>query len=245
MSILTNYLLREIDEAQQRSMRELFDAWDREIEAQSKALIDLQKRQAEQAAQDAALAQAVSVYINGLFSQAQGGRDVSDAVPADVRVESSSLGGTSVSELSALISAANTVDDAVVDKAQRSAAWALSHSFVPHPSDLASILNKVGVDEPWAQAFQELGTKIDQLSESHFKNPQLQIHIGAQKLHAVGETVRMLEQYTPDRTLRLVGNPQSLLDLPGKIGAPAASSSSPSPKMGSKGFNKMLDGLFS
>ena len=245
MSILTNYLIREIDEAQQKSMEALFRGWEQEIEAHQKALEEAHRKAMEQQAQDAALSASIAVYIQGLYEQAQGGRDVSGSVPTDIRVASTTIAGPSMAELNALISASGTVDDAVVDQAQRSAAWAVSHSMVPHPGDLGAILTRVGVDEAWAERFNELGAKLDQLGDAHFKNPQLQVHIGAQRLHAVGETVRLLNEYTPDRTLRLVGNPTSLLDLPGKVGAPSASAQSPGAKMGASRFNKMLDGLFS
>lgn len=241
MSTSMQNLLREIDEAQARSMQLLLEGWQREIEAHEKTLLEARRKLAEKQAEDAAIASSVAAYLQGLVEQARSGDDVT-AIPLDVRVASASISAPSASALNALISEVQSADDPVAAKAQQSAAWAVSHGFVPHPGDLSTILRSTGVDEAWAQRFEHNAAQLDRLEPST-RIPQLQVIHAAARLELVRDTVRLLDGYTPERTVRMIGNPQSLLELPGKIGAPAAASGA-SPRMGRAAFDRMLNSLF-
>jgi hypothetical protein len=247
-SSITN-MLREIDEAQARSMELLLQGWQREIEAHEHTLVEARRRAVEQQAQDAAISSALASFLNGLVDQAKSGDDVTASIPTGFRVASESICAPSASAISALISEVAAADDPVAAEAQRSAAWAVSNGFVPHPGDLATIMRSTGIDDAWAQRFEHNGKQLEQL-EPTVKNPQLSVFIAATRLDIVKDTVRLLDAYTPERTLKLVGNPQSLLETPGKVGSPSASSGlsggggAANPRMGRGAFNRMLDGLF-
>lgn len=197
-------------EAQAASMRRLFDAWDKEIEASYQALLKENQKKNEQAARDGALAASIEVYLQGLLSQAQTGDDVTTSIPTGIRVASSLTSGPSSSALAALADAVSEADDLVIDPAQRSAAWAVGNGFMPHPSDLASILDRLGLDAEWSGRFAEVGDKLDRADRTFGPHPQLKAESGQQKLSALGELKGLLEGYGPDRLFRLVSDPKSL-----------------------------------
>jgi hypothetical protein len=199
-------------EAQSESMRRLFEAWDKEIEAHAKALIEENQRKAEQAAHEAAIASSLEVYLRGLLYQAQTGDDVSLSIPTGIRVASSIAGGPSIDSLAALAEAVSEADD-TIDPSQRSAAWALGHGYMPHPSDLSAILGRLAIDGDWADRFAELGAKIDQADQSAKGLVQLQVNAGQTKLSALDEQVRLLDAYGSNRLFRLVADPRSLQAL--------------------------------
>lgn len=231
-----------IEDAQRQSMERLLRAWDEEIEAAKLAHLEIVRRQAREDAEAACLAQAVAASLEGLLEQAEGGADEAAAtIPEGVRVASTVVGGPSIAALSALISEVHEADRSV-HAAQRSAAWALGHQYIPHPGDLAEILGQLGVDAPWAARFRENGNKLDALGAEAFRNPQLQAFTGAQRLDLLRDTVRLLDAYSPDRTLRLVARPGSLLELPGRVGAPPAAAAGD--RTPSKRLNRILDSLF-
>lgn len=197
-------------EAQAESMRRLFDAWDKEIEASYKALLEENQKKNEQAARDAALAASVEVYLQGLLSQAQTGDDVTTSIPTGIRVASALTAGPSSAELSALADAVSEADDLVIDPAQKSAAWAVGHGFMPHASDLAAILDQLGMDPEWSERFTQVGEKLDRADRMFGPHPRLKAASGEQKLSALAELKSLLDGYGADRLLRLVADPRSL-----------------------------------
>lgn len=249
---LENYLLFEIEQGHARNMEALFRGWDEEIAAAAKALEEQKKKALEQQNIDAAQAAWIGQVIQGLVSQAaSGGGDVSISIPGNLGVEGL-IGGTSVAELNALIG-----EIEVIDNAQTGAIDSLLKGTVPKDRDIADLFgalkselsHRTGDHGPavdnlgaWEQVFRANDAQLAALGKP-LGDPQMQIYIGAQRLEIVHHSVKLLEAHKPDRTLRLIGNPKSLLEDPSKIGAPPSIERGVAPKMGAEGFNRMLNNL--
>src|SRR5205814_8579247 len=101
-------------------------AWDEEIKRGFKELEEVNQKKLQEAAEEAAIAQSVAASLEGLISQARSGDDVIvEAIPVDVRVASTLVGGPSVAALNTLIAEISSSDH-ISDRSQRSAAWALT-----------------------------------------------------------------------------------------------------------------------
>jgi hypothetical protein len=256
MTRLSNYLLHEIAEAQSRSMERLLEGWDKEIEAAAKALEDARKKQLALEAQGAAQAVWIAQIVQGLISQASSGDDVTCSIPGNVGVEGLIGAGTSVDELNAVISEVDSADDRTL-AAQKNAVVALKSGVVPAAVDIADIFGTLKVDlsarsgdrraidalAEWEGRFRDIESQVQRLARPAQGDPQLQIWLGAQRLELARENVKLLEAHRPDRTLRLVANPKSLLDDPSRISAPPEIERGTAPKMGRDNFNAMLDRL--
>ncbi len=249
---LENYLLYEIEAGHARNMEALFRGWDEEIAAAAKALEDQKKKHLAQDVVGAAQAAWIGQLIQGLVSQAasSGRDDISVSIPGNLGVEGL-IGGTSVSELNSLIAEIETIDNA-----QTGAIDALRNGTVPKDRDVADLFGALKVElssrtgdhgaaidnlGAWEQVFRAHDAQLANLGRP--ADPQMQIYVGAQRLEIVHASVKLLEAHRPDRTLRLIGNPKSLLEDPSKIGAPPSIERGIAPKMGREGFNRMLNSL--
>lgn len=151
MNVLGLAVWREIQEAEAKAMERLLQAWDREIEARWEMLEAAQRtkvqdaveraaradsesgrrlrdataeaRRDAEAANDAAIAQAVEAHLRGLVAKAAAGDDVGPSIPSGVRC-AGPLGGTSPAEIAALAAEARVADEPAYAKAAALAAEA-------------------------------------------------------------------------------------------------------------------------
>lgn len=240
-------------------MELLLRGWDQEIQAANRALEEAQKKRLAAEAQGAAQAAWLSTVIQGLTSQAAGSPvEISASIPGNIGVEGLIGAGTSVDELSAIISQVGSEDDRVLG-AQKSAVGALLGGVVPKAGDLADIFSALKTDlasknrrsdknavealSQWEAVFREHDAQLARLSKPAHGNPQLQLWLGQEQLAIVHANVKLLEAHRPERTLRLVAHPKSLLDDPSKIVAPPSIERGPSARMGDRDFNAMLNDL--
>lgn len=240
-------------------MEALLRGWDQEIQAANAALEQAAKKRLILESQGAAQAAWIAQLVQGLCSQAAGStHEISASIPGFVGIEGLVGAGTSVDELNAIIAHVDTEDDDAFD-AQKSALIAIAGGSVPKPNDIAEIFGALSKDlssrgrrsdeeaidalSKWEHAFRDQHAQLLRLVKPAQGDPQLQIYLGAQQLAIVHQSVRLLEAHNPERTLRLVAHPKSLLDDPTKIVAPPSVESSTAPKMGRDNFNEMLDQL--
>jgi hypothetical protein len=205
-SLLVNMLLGEIEDAQWRNVEELNKAWAKEIARDQKILDEINKRKLREAAEQAAIAQAIEHDLANRRAAVDALR-----IPEGVRVASPLIHAPSIAALNALIGEIDTANHQA-DGAQRSAIWAIRHGALPHPGDLARILDAVGADKEWAAQLHSHAAVLE--DRTRFRTPQVALHVATTKLDACGQTVRLLDRYGADRTLRLIANPMSLRDLP-------------------------------
>lgn len=233
-------LIRELYEAQQKSMEALLEAWDRQLERHAAMLRANQQRQHQERIQATLRAAALESHLDGVLAQAMGGADVSVTLPVGVRVAGALVAAPNVAELNTLLS---DIDQAEMsaDQAQRSAAAALAAGHLPHPDDLSDIMDRHDLDRPWSEALRELGTELDAADQAG-RVPQLAVHHGHAKVRAMKDEVALLNAYSPARTQALVFEPGALTPLetrPPQRRAPSG------PRMEPRAFDRMLDGFLS
>lgn len=243
MSLLVNNLIREILEAERRSMQALLDAWDKEIQAQAEAFRELQKKQAQQQLQELTESAALEAHLRTLVCQAKAGADITVSIPPGVRVADNLAVAASDTELQVMLSKLEQAAGDTAQAAQRSAAWALGQGFVPHPGDLATLMDQQRVDAPWSAALKGLAGQLEQLDASRSAHPQLKALHGGERLTVVQAEVKLLGAYSPERTLQLVTRPSALGGSLEKA-PPALDRSQAGPKMGQQALNRLLDRLF-
>jgi hypothetical protein len=248
-------------------MDRLLEAWDRELEAHARALEAASREHAQEAlaraalerredraaarreiaedrleqrrASDAALAAAVETCLRGLVAQAASGDDVGLAIPSGVRV-AGALGGTSPAEIAALAAEARSADEDVQHPAQRSALWALGAGLMPHPADLAELLERAGRDPSWQEGWTTLAKQLDRAPDPSGP-PKLRATAAGERLDVLAAEKKLLASYGGARVLTLVARPGDLTaDLPKRC-PPVGGG----PKMGQAALDRVLDGLFS
>jgi hypothetical protein len=197
----------EIEEAEAKRLAEYFAAEDRAIARRWHQLEEINRRQLEAVWLAAERAHAWAIQIQGEIDLAKGDDDPDE-------LESSIGASLTVSSMDAMRAlAAHGIHASVSEEARHAARWittALNHGRVPHPGDVGRVLVESPGGSAWSKPFIEQGQHLDRLAES-FKNPQLSVHINAQRMDLVRETVAMLDAYTAGK------NPT--LEQPGKIGS--------------------------
>jgi hypothetical protein len=239
--LLTNALLRDIEEAQAKEMQAFFDAWAKEIQEETQREAFLVQEANQEAAKDEAIDRVVRTELERLRGIAEDGdTPVAISIPEGVRVAAPSIAAPSMASFAGLLSEIKSAN--ATHEGQRSALWAISHGFLPHPSDLASILDAVPADRAWSQRFHQLGETIDRALIGHPKG-WLGAEAMGRALDAMNETVRLLDRYGTRRTLLLAGNPSAIREAQ-RIGAPPAPKSY-EPAMGRRRFDGLVRSLFS
>jgi hypothetical protein len=235
LSISNRQILDALYEAQQRSMQRLLEAWDQEIQAQAKAFEEAKKKQSAERALNALQEAAADAYLQGQIAQALAGYDVTISAPEGVRFASDLVQVATDLETQHLFDRATKIDpDLPVD--QRSVLWALGHGFVPHPEDLATLMDRQKVDGDWSKLLHGLASKLDTIGDRGL--PQLQTG----KLDVLQSVVGVLKAYPSDRLLILATEPKRITS-PLKIAPPGNEASTSGPKMGQAALNRVLDGL--
>lgn len=233
-----------LEKAQNKGVKRLLKAWTKQIEEDAKLLEQQEKREAQRHAQEAALAASVRRTILGLRRMAH-----SDRLPTGVRVASlppSVLVNDNLTDALAGLSEdlADLHDPgSEAREAQANAAWALKNGAVPHPGDIARLL-EVNGDHQAARQFQALGDELEAHDQNRFKHPQLQALRALKRLKLVGATVRELEAYGADRTARLITNPRTPLEVPGKLGKAGALEGMERPTMSEGQIYDLASNLF-
>lgn len=200
---------RALEEAQSQSFNALIKAWDAENDRALKALAQINKREAKEASEMAAIAASVELSLRGILLQAEGDPDgVSISIPTGVRI-ASPLGGTSNGEIAALISQIKLEDSDDMPGEQKSALWAVQNGFLPHPLDLSQLLQKQGVDLDWAKGLSDLGIRMDIADQNRAAHAGVQFHASHQKANALQMEVALLGALG-DRALLLLNNPSAL-----------------------------------
>jgi hypothetical protein len=188
-----------LHEAEAESMRRLRDSIDREIELYAQQHKKNQQRIAEELTHQAANAAALEVYLNGLVARASTGDDVVVSIPTTIQV--AVVGGPSIDALMSIVSAAGSEDDEARNAAR----------YLPHPGDVASMLDGLGIDPAWSRRFHELAeqmTEADRKSSSPVT--RVQAEGGLMLFGALKEERRLLDAYGADRLFRLVTDPTSI-----------------------------------
>lgn len=256
--LLRNAIWREIQEAEAKAMARLLEAWDREIEAQAQAARVANARHAvktaaknrtqqrwataeakadhfEQREDRAALIGAsIEGQLHGLVARALTGQDVSSAIPSgSVRV-ASTVGTTSNAEIAALVAQARSADDPV----RNSAAWAVGHGFMPHPEDLAELLDRGVRDPSWAEGFRGLGPALDATREGP---TSLRVQRAHAHLDLLTQHRRGLVALGPKALLGLIVTPERpLTTAQPRFPTPAEGGA----RMGQAALDAVLDKLF-
>ena len=133
-----------------------------------------------------------------------------------------------------------------IDSAEMlSARWALGHGLLPHPGDLAAIMQKAQVDAPWKQQFLELSMALDRIPETGSGqlrggtqgDAAYRAFLSTKQMDVLGRQVQLLGSYGSERLLRLVTNPSALAgsaspEIPSTVGRTGG--------MGTKDFNAMI-----
>jgi hypothetical protein len=198
-------------EAQSKSIAALLQGWDEEIKAHAEALKQIAKKRAEQAVTDATNAASLEVYLRGLVSQALGSKDdISVSIPG-ISFASDIVGGPSIDSLHSLVDAIREAND--VDPSQKGAALALANGFMPHPADVASMMDQLGVDARWSRCFHALADKMEQAQREFGPHPQQKAASASTMLGALKDQRNLLEAYGADRLFRLVADPSSLAPI--------------------------------
>ena len=197
----TSEALRMIYEAQQASMQRMLEAWDRELEAQAEAFREAAKQKAAQEVVAAQNAAALEVYLEGLVAQAKGGSDVSVSIPSGIRVAGNLACAPSLAELESLVDEIDATE-ANYAIAQRSAAWAIGHGMMPHPGDLAEIMNGVNLDAPFASRLSDLAGQLDKIDAKASGHPKLALLGAHDRLSTLQDQVGVMKAYGGERTLR-------------------------------------------
>ncbi len=212
MSSLVFDLTRELYEAQQRSMASLLESWDKELEAQARAFEESKKRLAVQDAEEQARSAAAESYLRGQVAQAMAGYDVSISVPSGVQVASDLI--QAPSEVETQVLATKLLDhQESLEPLQRSLACALGNGFLPHPGQVAERLDQVGLDRPWAIAFQTLAQGLNALDAKATPHPQLRAFAGAERLNLLHQEVGLIRAYGGGRLAAAVLRPEGLAPL--------------------------------
>lgn len=202
MSAVSQMLRLQIEEAQQQALNRLLEAWDKELQAAAELFAE-QKRKKQIADADQALESAAAErHLAGLVAQAVAGADISISIPSGVRVATDLVSAAVDADLSALL--LRSLGDADLPQDQRSVAWAMGHGMIPHPGDLASIMDRRGLDGSWAAHLHELGQKLDAMGPKPL--PQVQLV----KLDALHGVVGTLKAYPADRLLGLAVMPEAI-----------------------------------
>ncbi len=263
---LSAALTRMLHEAETKAMERLLESWDRQIAARAKELerINQQKTQEALAAaalnrleqrsgrrrellehhhssgrrRDAAKAGSLELTLLGLAGRAAAGEDVSASIPTGVRV-AADFGGTTPAAISALVAEVRSADEPVRDDRQRSALWALGAGLMPHPGDLAHLLERSGRDPAWRA---ELAVLCERLDNAHPARGPLPVSarmaVASERLGALRAESQLLTAYGPERLLTLVVRPHALET---NLSSPPPGG----PRMGRAALDAVLDGLFS
>ena len=192
-----------IYEAQAESVRRIQEGFDREIAEHAELHKKNQQRIAEELVHQATNAAALEVYLRGLAGRASTGDDVVVSIPTTLQV--AVVGGPSIDALLALVSATGSADEQ---------ARSTQASYLPHPGDVAGMLDGLGLDPAWSRRFTQLADQMaeaDRLSSSSLT--RLQAEGGRLMLGALKEERHLLDAYGADRLFRLVTNPGSLTKL--------------------------------
>lgn len=261
-------LMRMIHEAEAESMKAILDGWDKEIartqlaleEAAKKAAVDAvekaahdraelskelqarigQDRLDRSASNDQASAASIESLLRGLVANAEAGADVTISIPSGIRV-ASTMGGTSASELSALATEVFHADEEPTARSdgQRSALWAVTHGFMPHPVDVATVMTAVGRDPSYSGRLNELGRVLDAIPQGRVGPLKFRALAATQRLERLSELRQLLSSYGPRRLLTLLARPFDLHE-----DAPDAPAFGAQPQMGHEGLGQVLDALF-
>lgn len=247
-----------------RNLTALFEAWSEELKAAEEAFREhakeLNQEKAEAAAEaareiyhhagEAAEAASLLHYITGAINVAKSNDSASIVIPSTVQVASCHLSGPMMSALSDLVSdlgdEIESTDEVPLDKAQKSATWALAHGYVPHANDLADMIKAVDLDHPWAQRFAQLAAEQSALQKPIKAPPKLKALIAKQELGLLQEQVQNLQAFGAKNlgTLLLSANPKEVQSVLQST-LPKRSGSKTRTKMNPKQFNQMLNRLFS
>lgn len=202
MSNLSLELRNQIYEAQQQALNRLLDGWERELEAAALAFQEQKRKLAAQAVEQQLESAAAERYLNGLVAQAAGGADITVSVPSGIRVATDLVSAAVDADFKALLN--HSLGDPDLPNDQRSVLWALGNGMMPHPGDLATMMDRRGIDQPWADHLRELAVRLDGLGPKPL--PQLQ----TQKLDVLHGVVGTLRSYPADRLLGLAVAPETL-----------------------------------
>lgn len=233
MALSTADILRF--EAENARVRMILDIWDAEIqasferlrrEADAAAIQEVEDRKIEsaqrfaketaQAAQTAALAAAVERYLQGLVLEASANDSSAVTVPSGLRVAGPSGSSAALGHINSLIAAADReVLEGRADSPEaasgRSAKFALQHGFLPHPLDLAILLDGHGLSSAWSDRFRALGLLMSEAeTRPQFQHPQLKVTRAATQLDHLRDHVGGLKEFQPDRLVLLISSPARL-----------------------------------
>ncbi len=256
-------LIRMLQKAEAERMAALLAAWNQQIEAAAEAaaerkhavaLADATRREevaaedrrrlAAQMAADAIEAGHANQRLYNQMQQALAGYDVSVSIPNGVAVASAAIHAVNDAELMTMFETLHDADNQHVRDAQHSAAWAMKHGFIPHPSDLATIARPFEADGAWADKFSTLGKQLDGLVAPPQAHARIKADIGGARLDVVKSTVDALAQYSPGRAITLVRAPQDLAKLgPAPTTNPAAKQA-PVPGTDRRDLGRVLDRVF-
>ncbi|MBI2375399.1 MAG: hypothetical protein HYV07_15495 [Deltaproteobacteria bacterium] len=260
-SYANNFMAQEaVWQAQSAAMDALLNSWEAEIERDYERLREEAKQIEARKTEDAIEAQrtearsrqqrdlvdrldanALAQSLTGLAIAAEKNDNSAVAIPSGVKVASALLVGPAIDGL------LDKVQDEILEGRSdsplgddASIRWALGHGLIPHPGDVASALDRRGLDKDFAARFSELGQRLDLLNDKSFRNPQLQGVIGHERVGILKQHVELLGAYSSQRLVTLARDPEA---LKGTV-SPALPSASARGSMKPSELNRILDKLF-
>lgn len=178
-------------------------------------------RERAQIAADEAFAQSLAGMIRSLVAQA-GDADVSTiTIPTCARVASSVIQGPPLAAALELLAGAIAESTASTEaelpaQSRRSAIWALGKGLMPHPGDLATLLNKAGTHSATAREFEAVAKDLDALDGKRSSIPRLQGFVAKDRLQVLDRYREQLGAFGPASLIDLLCRPEALAE-----GAPA------------------------
>lgn len=151
-------------------------------------------------------------HLEGVVAEAMASRTSGVTIPTGVRAASGSVPGLALVNVQALQEASAQVvaeerEDDPAEKAKRSAEWAVRQGLLPHPDDLAVLLDVTDTDASWASRFRGLAAELERIDQSPQRHPAVAAKSAAKRIGVLSRYRQVLDEYGPERLVQRIAQP--------------------------------------